>query len=181
MVQQLRGLHIPNRFTGEINYVPITSTTPAACVSEVRSYVLNFWSDSAPFICSTGELTRLSLMVRILHSCVSLLVLSTLVPPFFSLPLVCVLNVSLFHAYYHSLKRHSMHIRRQLVQFWTSKYTIKDTTRLTNACLLVRITGLLTITQEQYDALWSLFFNIGGVCPFFSLHSITNLEWWMGI
>ena len=45
--------------------------------------------------------------------------------------------------------------------FWTSEYSTTKYT--TDSDLLVRATGLLSITQEQYDALQSLLFDIGGV------------------
>ena len=71
---------------------------------------------------------------------------------------------------------HSTRTRRQLARPRTGGYGILLGLIgwPMNACVLLSATGLLTITQEQYNVLRSLFFHIGGVR--YSLHlRITDL------
>lgn len=58
---------------------------------------------------------------------------------------------------------HSKHISKQLVLRWISKpnEAIFDAGSVAN--FGSRTTGLLTVTQQQFDSMQSLFFNIGGV------------------
>lgn len=96
-----------SKFTGEINYVPITSTTPAA----------HYWGIDQTI--TYGQNTPL------LHDSAGIVDTGT-----------------------------------TLLLLATDAF---DTYQEATGAVLDETTGLLTITQEQYDALRSLFFNIGGV------------------